>query len=201
MTGTDQRTADGAVPTELMGREPVPGAGPDAVPKCRHDLDGSGAALVEQLRESALRFLDSVAVPPRTLRLRLGEVCMEVEWADEAPIDASAPTASAGPAVPPQAGAPVQEIEPAESRWPSGSVFITAPAVGVMYHAPEPGAPPFVVEGDHVSAGQQVAIVEAMKIMIPVTAERAGRVLGLCKDNGESVEFGENLVALAPGGE
>ena len=75
---------------------------------------------------------------------------------------------------------------------------VRAPSVGVFYRAPEPGAPPFVGEGDTVRPGQQVAIVEAMKLMLPVEADRAGRVVEVLKRDGEPVEYGEVLFVLAP---
>jgi len=77
---------------------------------------------------------------------------------------------------------------------------ITAPAVGVFYAAPEPGAAPFVRAGDVVIVGQQVAIVETMKLMIPVEADRVGRVAEVLKQNGEAVEYAEPLFTLAPEG-
>ncbi|TMR02608.1 acetyl-CoA carboxylase biotin carboxyl carrier protein subunit, partial [Actinomadura soli] len=74
---------------------------------------------------------------------------------------------------------------------------LTSPAVGVFYHAKEPGAEPFVSVGDAVSPGQQIGIVEAMKLMIPVEADRAGTIAAVVKDDGAPVEYGEPLFALA----
>jgi acetyl-CoA carboxylase biotin carboxyl carrier protein len=70
--------------------------------------------------------------------------------------------------------------------------------VGVFYHAREPGAEPFVTVGSVVAAGQQVGIVEAMKLMIPVEASRGGRVTAILKANGEPVEYDEPLFAVQP---
>ncbi|GAA5069189.1 acetyl-CoA carboxylase biotin carboxyl carrier protein [Thermocatellispora tengchongensis] len=77
---------------------------------------------------------------------------------------------------------------------------IGAPTVGVFYRAPEPGAEPFVAVGDTVAAGQQVGIVEAMKLMIPVQAERAGRVVEVLVEDATQVEYGEPLIAYVPVG-
>ncbi|PEH79785.1 acetyl-CoA carboxylase biotin carboxyl carrier protein subunit [Nocardia sp. FDAARGOS_372] len=73
---------------------------------------------------------------------------------------------------------------------------LLAETVGVFYRAPEPGADPFVAEGDPVRAGQQVGIVEAMKLMIPVVATREGRVAEFLVDNGDAVEYGAPLLVL-----
>ena len=70
--------------------------------------------------------------------------------------------------------------------------------VGTFYRAPEPGAAPFVTVGDLVRPGQVVGIVEAMKLMNEVTAERAGRVTEVLVDDGRPVEYDQPLVALDP---
>ncbi len=75
---------------------------------------------------------------------------------------------------------------------------VVAPLVGTYYGAPEPDAPPFVSEGDLVEAGQQVAIVEAMKIMNAVHAEHAGRVTSILAKDGDMVEFGQQLLIIEP---
>ncbi|MBH0776520.1 acetyl-CoA carboxylase biotin carboxyl carrier protein [Nocardia bovistercoris] len=86
--------------------------------------------------------------------------------------------------------------EPAESVSDADTFVVTAETVGVFYRLPEPGAAPFVTEGDPVRTGQQVGIVEAMKLMIPVTASAAGRVLEFLVENGEAVEYGAPLLRL-----
>lgn len=75
--------------------------------------------------------------------------------------------------------------------------LITAPTVGVFYRAPEPGAVPFVATGDLIMSGQQVGIVEAMKLMIPVHADRGGRVVEVRCADATAVEFGAPLFAVA----
>ena len=73
---------------------------------------------------------------------------------------------------------------------------IKAPLVGTFYRAPQPGAPPFVNEGDTVDEGQVVAIVEAMKLMNQVQADRAGKVAEIVADDGGWVEFEQVLMYL-----
>ncbi|MCF7548568.1 biotin/lipoyl-containing protein [Pseudonocardia sp. WMMC193] len=108
-----------------------------------------------------------------------------VRGAGQAPFDGSggAGPATAGPAAP-AATVTVQHT-------------LTAPTVGVFYRSSEPGAAPFVDTGDLVSPGQQVGIVEAMKLMIPVEADRGGRVVEVLCADATAVEFGAPLFALA----
>jgi acetyl-CoA carboxylase biotin carboxyl carrier protein len=68
----------------------------------------------------------------------------------------------------------------------------------VFYRSPSPGAAAFVKEGDQVVPGQQVAIIEAMKLMLPVEADKPGRVVEVLVKDGASVEFGQPLFRLAP---
>ncbi len=150
---------------------------------------GQVGEVLEQVRGEAIRLLEEVP-QPRALRVQAGGVSVDVEWAHAG--QAAQPVAPAGndPAEPAAQGA--------EAAAAPDGPHVTAPAVGVFYRAPEPGADPFVAEGDTVSAGQQVAIVEAMKLMIPVEAEQPGRIVTVLKDNGEPVEYGERLFALEP---
>jgi acetyl-CoA carboxylase biotin carboxyl carrier protein len=144
---------------------------------------------LEQVRQNAAALLAGMARPPRTLHVRAGDVSIDIEWPEQ-----PAPAAAAA-AVTPAVAATGQA--PAGTAPAPGRV-LTAPAVGVFYRAPEPGADPFVSEGDTVTVGQQVAIVETMKLMIPVEAELAGRIVEVLKKDGEPVEYGEALFALAP---
>src|SRR5204862_6324433 len=80
----------------------------------------------------------------------------------------------------------------------NGFVRIEAPMVGVFYRAPQPGAPPFVEEGDTVAPGQTLCILEAMKLMNEIKADVAGTVRGIHVGNAEPVEFGQLLFELEP---
>jgi oxaloacetate decarboxylase alpha subunit len=79
-----------------------------------------------------------------------------------------------------------------------GVVRIEAPMVGVFYRAPQPGAPPFVVEGDTVAPGQTLCILEAMKLMNEIKSDGAGVVRAIHVGNAEPVEFGQLLFELEP---
>lgn len=73
---------------------------------------------------------------------------------------------------------------------------LTSPMVGTVYLAAEPGAPNFVAVGDSVKEGQTVLIIEAMKVMNPITADKAGSVKAILVDNAQPVEFGQPLVVI-----
>jgi acetyl-CoA carboxylase biotin carboxyl carrier protein len=70
--------------------------------------------------------------------------------------------------------------------------------VGTFYRAPYPGAPPFVEEGDPVAPGQTLGILEAMKLMNEVKADREAIVRGIHVENAAPVEFGQLLFELEP---
>jgi oxaloacetate decarboxylase alpha subunit len=91
------------------------------------------------------------------------------------------------------------EAEPAPVAPPSdGVVRVEAPMVGTFYRAPQPGAPPFVSEGDTVAPGQTLCILEAMKLMNEVKADIEGTVRTINVENGEPVEYGQLLFELEP---
>ena len=90
------------------------------------------------------------------------------------------------------------EREPAPSPASNGNLRIEAPMVGVFYRAPQPGAPPFVEEGDTVAPGQTLCILEAMKLMNEIKADAAGIVRAIHVRNAEPVEYGQLLFELEP---
>ena len=73
---------------------------------------------------------------------------------------------------------------------------LTSPMVGTFYRAPSPGAKPFVEVGDTVKKGQTVCIIEAMKLLNEVEAETDGVVKEICVENGQPVEYGQNLLII-----
>src|SRR5438132_2634126 len=81
---------------------------------------------------------------------------------------------------------------------PNGIVRVEAPMVGTFYRAPQPGAAPFVEEGQPVGAGQTLCILEAMKLMNEVKADVEGIVRAIHVENAQPVEFGQLLFELEP---
>ncbi len=140
---------------------------------------------IDELCRQATQLARTAPAPLRSVRVQAGELLVALEWPE-----------SPGPAPATVAAVPV--AAPAEASPPDGTFAITAPLVGTFYRSPSPGAPPFVEVGQDVAAGQQVAIVEAMKLMNPVEADRPGRVVDVSVTDGTAVEYGEVLFVLAP---
>ncbi len=113
-----------------------------------------------------------------------------------APVAAvAAPVAAAAPAGSPAGlAAATASSAPADAASHPGAV--TSPMVGTAYVAPEPDAPSFIEVGDTVKKGQTILIVEAMKVMNPITAPADGTVKQIMVTNGQPVEFGEVLVVI-----
>jgi acetyl-CoA carboxylase biotin carboxyl carrier protein len=105
---------------------------------------------------------------------------------------ATAPVAVAAPAV--AAAAPATPAEAAAPAVPANAV--KSPMVGTAYLTPEPGAPSFVSVGDKVSAGDTLLIVEAMKVMNPITAPNGGTVKAIFVESGQPVEFDQPLMVI-----
>lgn len=91
----------------------------------------------------------------------------------------------------PAGGIPV--VEPDQ-----GKLTITSPIVGTMYRAPAPEAPPYVEVGQVVEKGQVLCIVEAMKLMNEIEAEVRCKIVRICKENAQPVEYGDALFVVEP---
>ena len=102
------------------------------------------------------------------------------------------------PQLAPLAGEGEDEFPRPVSPPADGVVRIEAPMVGVFYRAAQPGAPPFVEEGETVAPGQTLCILEAMKLMNEIKADAAGIVRSIHVGNAEPVEFGQLLFELEP---
>ena len=109
-----------------------------------------------------------------------------------APVMAYAPApASAAPPAP-SAAAPA-----AEAASPAAPVdAVKSPMVGTAYLSPEPGAKPFITPGQTVKAGDTLVIIEAMKVMNPITAPKAGKVAQILIGDAQPVEFDQPLVVI-----
>lgn len=83
---------------------------------------------------------------------------------------------------------------PVDAKW----VEVTSPMVGTFYRSPAPDEPPFVDNGDRITSGQTVCIIEAMKLMNEIEAEVSGRVMEILVANGAPVEYGQPLMRIDP---
>ena len=108
-----------------------------------------------------------------------------VAYAPTAPVPAAAPLAAA------PAAAEIGASTPA-----SNASAVRSPMVGTAYLSAEPGAKPFAAVGQKVSAGDTLLIVEAMKVMNPITAPNGGTVTQVLVENGQPVEFDQPLIVV-----
>jgi acetyl-CoA carboxylase biotin carboxyl carrier protein len=144
-------------------------------------------ALVRQLAELLDETkLTEIEVQDGERRIRVARKAAQIMAS--APVAASyapAPIATT-PAAAAPAAAPVSDTANA----------LKSPMVGTVYLFPEPGAKPFINVGDTVKEGQTLLIIEAMKVMNPIAATKAGKVSRICVDNGQPVEYDQPLVVI-----
>lgn len=103
----------------------------------------------------------------------------------------AAPAVAAAPA----AAAAHQDAAAAEPAIHEGHA-VTSPMVGTFYEAASPGAKPFVRVGQQVNVGDTLCIVEAMKMLNQIEADKAGTVTAMLIENGQPVEFGQTLFVI-----
>lgn len=108
-----------------------------------------------------------------------------------APVAIAAPAPVAAPAAAPAAAAPVAPVAPADHPG-----ALKSPMVGTAYLAASPEAASFVSIGDTVKEGDTILIIEAMKVMNPITATKGGKVTQVLVSNGQPVEYDQPLVVI-----
>ncbi len=96
----------------------------------------------------------------------------------------------------PAKSAPAAAADSAAAKPKPNEHVITAPMVGTFYGSPSPGAKPFVEIGDEIKVGQVLCIIEAMKMMNQIEADKAGRITSVMARNGDPVEFGQPLFVV-----
>ncbi len=119
------------------------------------------------------------------------------------PVLAPAPmqAAVAAPvAAPPAAAAPAATVAPAAAAeaaaaLPAGHI-VKSPMVGTFYRAPQPGAEPFTKVGATVKVGDTVCLIEAMKLLNEIEADKAGVIKAILVENGQPVEYGQPLFVI-----
>lgn len=142
-------------------------------------------ALVRQLAELLDETkLTEIEVQDGERRIRVARKAAQI---------VSAAPAAAAPA--PMA-APVAAAAPTAAPASDTTNALKSPMVGTVYLFPEPGAKPFINVGDTVKEGQTLVIIEAMKVMNPIAATKAGKVTRICVDNGQPVEYDQSLVVI-----
>jgi len=131
--------------------------------------------LIEMLEESNLAEIE----------VREGEESIRISRASSTPAPA---VSHAAPVVAASAPAKTETLPPGH--------IVSSPMVGTFYRSPTPGAPSFVEVGQRVEQGETLCIVEAMKMMNAIEADKAGVVTVILKENGQPVEYGEALFVI-----
>lgn len=132
------------------------------------------------------------------IRLKFAQEASSTGLSDLARLLGSAPPAVAAAAAAATAPAPAAAAA-AEEAPDSGLHLIKSPMVGTFYGSPSPGAAPFVSAGDRVEQGQEVCIIEAMKLMNPIESDVAGEIVKCLVANGQPIEFGQPLFSVRVG--
>lgn len=170
---------------------------------------GAGAygTELETIRAQLGALVTAAGGPLRRISVRVGGAAVELEWAGATGTDLPRTeppprVTAAASAAPVPGGAAGAEAAAAGAGGgaggdeAAGAHVIRASMVGTFYQAPEPGAAPFVRPGDRVEKGDQVGILEAMKLMTPVEADAGGRVVAMLAEDGTAVEYDQPLVSL-----
>ncbi|WP_459616857.1 acetyl-CoA carboxylase biotin carboxyl carrier protein [Bordetella sp. 2513F-2] len=141
--------------------------------------------LIDLVAESGIAELEITEGEGKVRIVKFSQTVQPVAYQvpESAPAPAPAPAAPA-PAAAPEAPAPVQ-----------GHV-VKAPMVGTFYRAPNPGAAPFVDVGQTVKEGDALCIIEAMKLLNEIEADKAGVIKEILVENGEPVEYGQPLFVI-----
>ena len=148
--------------------------------------------LIELISRSQVKSLE---VERKDFKLKL--VKEDVGAVPVVQVQTAAPLPAASPPAAPSGAASVTPVA-AESSASEGLYELNSPIVGTFYSAPGPDAPPFVKVGAHVSKGQVLCIVEAMKVMNEIESEVNAEVVEVLVSNGQPVEYGEVLFRLRP---
>ena len=143
--------------------------------------------LIELLEESNIGEIEIKEGEDSVRISRQGNQPPTMTYSAPPPVAAAAPT----PAAP--------ETQAADSAVaaPNSDNAVLSPMVGTFYRSPSPEAPSFVEVGQTIRVGDVLCIVEAMKMMNQIEADRAGTVTAIHVDNGEAVEFDQPLISIA----
>lgn len=111
--------------------------------------------------------------------------------ANSAPVSVDNPLSLASPP-------PKESVSSENGTAENNYIEVKSPMVGTFYRSPEPDAEPFVKEQDRISTGQQLCIIEAMKLMNPIQAEMNGQVMAILVEDAQPVEYGQPLFLIEP---
>ncbi len=137
--------------------------------------------LIELLEESDI---NEIEIKEGEESVRISRASSVIQAAAPAPVAASAP-------------APVAPLAPVAEEKPAiAGHVVRSPMVGTYYGAPSPGASPFIEIGKSIQAGDVICIIEAMKMMNQIEADKSGTIGAILVEEGQPVEFDQPLVSI-----
>jgi acetyl-CoA carboxylase biotin carboxyl carrier protein len=149
--------------------------------------------LIELLEESNVSEIE-IKEGEESVRISRGSTTVAAVAPVAVPAAAPAPVPAAAPAAPAE---PATIQAPAESAAVPAGHTINSPMVGTFYKAPSPDASPFITIGQKVNEGDVVCIVEAMKMMNQIEADKSGVIEAILVDDGQPVEFDQPLIVIS----
>ena len=154
--------------------------------------------ILELIDKVADRGIGGVEIEQAGLKVRIdGKSAPQPQvihsYAGNQPVAAPAPPP---PPPPPTAAEKAATVKAEEDAAEAGLHIITSPIVGTFYRSANPESEPFVNVGDHISKGQVLCIIEAMKLMNEIESDVGGAVTRIYPQNGQPIEYGEKLFAV-----
>lgn len=147
--------------------------------------------LIELLEESGMAEIE----------IHEGEESVRISRGSTLPVAqtmVSVPSPVAAPAAQPLSASPGSSEPEASNDYSGEGDVITSPMVGIFYTAPSPEESDFVSKGQDVKVGDVLCIIEAMKIMNQIEADKNGKLRRVLVENGEAVEYGQSLFVIDP---
>ncbi len=131
------------------------------------------------------------------IEIHEGEESVRISrYSSSAPAPAPAPVAAAPAPAPAPAPATSESSAPAQEEAPPAGHQVKSPMVGTFYRAPSPGAKPFVDIGQQVKVGDTLCIIEAMKMLNQIEADKDGKIVAILVENGQPVEYEQPLFII-----
>lgn len=156
--------------------------------------------LVQLITELDGSDFDNVAVDYDGISVRMSRGDLPTDVAAQPVPVAQAEAVQPAPAPAPAALAQPEPSAPAAPAAPAATqgIAVMSPMLGIFFRSPAPGEPPFVSVGDTVTADSVIGIIEVMKLMNPVHAGVSGTVSAIAAKDAEAVEYGQDLLFIAP---
>ena len=139
--------------------------------------------LIDLVSESNVSELEITEAEGKVRIVKSGGAPQVMQQAAVAPAPATAPAVAAAPVVAEAAAAPAGHA-------------VKSPMVGTFYRSASPGAKPFVEVGNQVKEGETICIIEAMKILNEIEADKSGTITRILCENGQAVEYGQALFMI-----